>query len=215
VKKLLLTLIFLFLLFPSSVLATIGVGVGSGKIQVDEKLKPGVIYELPPLTVLNTGDEPSEYEVVVEYHEEQTQLWPSRDWFSFSPQKFSLEPGKSQVVKIKLNLPVMTKPGDYFAYLEGHPLKKSETGTTSIGVAAAAKLYFTIVPGNVFEGIYYKGLSTWKIYSPWPQAALVLMGLFLLVRVIRKFFNIEIKPRHRSSKHNGDLDKDSDIENDE
>lgn len=191
-KKLIFALILLILILPSTIFAKIGVGVGTGKIQVEDKLKPGTIYELPSLTVLNTGDEESDYEVNVSYHEKQPQLRPPQYWFIFSPQKFHLEPGKTQTVSIKLNLPVMTEPGDYFAYLEGHPVKKSVSGNTSIGVAAAAKLYFTVIPGNLFEGVYFKILSFWKVYSPWPQIILLLAGAFLVFSLFKKFFNIRI-----------------------
>lgn len=205
--------VFAALVVPNEVLATIGVGVGTGKIQVDQKLKPGIIYELPSLTVLNTGDEESDYEVAVTYHEKQPQLRPPQNWFIFSPQKFHLEPGKTQAITIKLNLPVRTEPGEYFAYLEGHPVKKSASGNTTIGVAAAAKLYFTVVPGNFLEGIYYKIASLWKLYSPWPQRFLVLVGLLLAFRVFKKFFNIQIglkKPVVSKP-----LDKESNKEKDE
>lgn len=59
------------LLLPILALARIGVGVGIGKIVVDQPLKPGLIYTLPSLPVLNTGDEPAEYGVSIEYHEGQ------------------------------------------------------------------------------------------------------------------------------------------------
>lgn len=201
-KKVVLALIFLALITPHSVFAKIGVGVGTGKIQVEDKLKPGVIYELPPLTVLNTGDEESDYEINVSYHEKQPQLRPLQSWFIFSPQKFHLEPSKVQIVTIKLNLPIMTEPGDYFAYIEGHPVRKSVAGNTTVGVAAAAKLYFTIIPGNFLEGIYYKIASFWKIYSPWPQLATGAIAIILLLVVSKKFFHIEInirKPQHKPS----------------
>lgn len=217
-KKFLLIVIFLFSLFPNTVFARIGVGVGTGKIQVEDKLKPGIIYELPSLTVLNTGDEESDYEVNVSYHEKQPQLRPPQSWFIFSPSKFHLEPGKAQTVTIKLNLPVRTEPGDYFAYLEGHPFKKSQSGNTTIGIAAAAKLYFTVIPGNFLEGIYYKIISFWKVYSPWPQRLLILLAIGTAYLWVRKHFNIQIglkkpgvinpqhpedssfKPLHRSSR---------------
>lgn len=206
-KKFIFIVVFLFLLLPNTVFAKIGVGVGTGKIQVEDKLKPGIIYELPSLTVLNTGDEESDYEVNVSYHEKQPQLQPPQDWFIFSPQKFHLEPGKSQTVTIKLNLPVRTEPGEYFAYLEGHPFKKSVSGNTTIGVAAAAKLYFTVIPGNFLEGIYYKIASSWKVYSPWPQRALIGTVIIVLAIFFKKFFNIQIglkKPGHRNPGHSAE-----------
>lgn len=172
--------------------AKIGVGVGIGKIQVDEKLKPGIIYQLPSLSVLNTGDEPSEYEVSIEYHETQTQLRPQKTWFIFSPQKFHLEPGGIQQVDVKLNLPLKMEPGDYFAYLEAHPLKKAEQGQTSVGIAAAAKLYFTVVPTNFFYGIYYKIISLWKVYSPIPQYVIGTTFALAAIFLFKKYFNIQI-----------------------
>lgn len=190
-KKVLLIVLLLFL--PVSIAsARIGVGVGTGKIVVDEKLKPGIIYNLPPLTVVNTGDESSDYQVAVTYHEGQAQLKPAEDWFIFTPKEFKLDPGEVQVVDIKLNLPVSMEPGDYFAYLEGHPLKKSQSGTTSISIAAAAKLYFTVVPANFFQAVYYKIVSFWTIYSPWTDRAAILLGVIVVSIFIKKFFHIEV-----------------------
>ena len=204
-KKLVVIFTFLFFLVPSIAIAKIGVGVGTGKIQVDDKLKPGTIYELPSLTVLNTGDEPSEYEVTVTYHEKQTQLRPLLSWFLFSPQKFRLEPGKIQLVTIKLNLPIRMQPGDYFAYLEAHPVKKSQSGDTAINIAAAVKLYFTSVAANPFQAIYYKGISFWNVYAPWPQRFLIGLGFIIMILVAKKFLHIEInlkKKQQENTKEN-------------
>lgn len=191
-KKVLIAFIFTFLLLPSLAFATIGVGVGTGKIQVDEKLKPGIIYNLPPLTVINTGDIPSDYEVAITYFEKQPQLKPPNNWFNFSPQKFHLDPGKVQVVDIKLNLPIAMTPGDYFGFLEAHPLQKDKAGQTTIGIAAAAKLYFTVVPANIFTGIYYKIVSFWNVYAPWPQRVILLLVIGVVLLFARKYLKINI-----------------------
>jgi hypothetical protein len=193
--------LLIFSLFPNQVLAKIGVGVGIGKIQVDEKLKPGIIYQLPSFTVLNTGDEASDYEVSIEYHEKQPQLRPPQTWFIFSPQKFYLEPGGVQQVDVKLNLPLRIEPGDYFAYLEAHPNRKSQQGETRVGVAAAAKLYFTVEPANFLLGIYYKIVSFFNVYAPWPQRVVIGLLIIGLLIVFKKFFNVQInlkKPGKKS-----------------
>lgn len=199
-KKIIAAVFFLFLFFPTFTYAKIGVGVGTGKIQVEEKLKPGVIYHLPPLTILNTGDEASDYEALISYHEKQPQLMPPLSWFVFSPQKFHLSPGKVQVVDIKLNLPINAKPGDYFVYLEGQPVQKVKSGETTIGIAAAAKLYFTIVPANILQGIYYKIVSFWQVYSPWPQRVFFGLLTILLIFLFKKFFNIQINLKKSKEK---------------
>ena len=48
--------------------ARVGVGVNLGKIKIDEPLKPGGIYGFPSIGVINTGDEPGEYEIEITYH---------------------------------------------------------------------------------------------------------------------------------------------------
>lgn len=131
----------------SLTLAKVGVGVGLGKIQIDEELFPGGIYNLPSLPVLNTGDEDGEYEVEVTYLTEQEEMRPAGEWFSFSPQSFHLAAGESQIVDVSLTFPVDARPGDYFAFLEAHPVTGGE-GVT-IGVAAATKLNFTLKPKGV------------------------------------------------------------------
>jgi hypothetical protein len=180
------------LILPMVVFGRIGVGVGNGKIQIDKPLKAGGIYNLPPLPVLNTGDEPGEYGVSVEYQENVPQLRPAREWFHFEPQTFYLEPGQIQLVKITLTLPTKVQPGDYFAYLEGHPVKKSVAGQTSIGVAAAAKLYFTVAPANIFQGIYYRFISLYSHYYPYDVIILAIIFMVILISIFRKYFKFQI-----------------------
>lgn len=189
-KILLVVLFFLSLSFP--VYGKLGVGVATGKIVVKDKLKPGIIYNLPPLSVLNTGDEKGKYEVGVEYHEKQQELRPKESWFDFSPKKFSLKPGEGKKVEIKLNLPIRAKPGHYFAYLEARPIKKMEFGTTSVGIAAAAKLYFTVVPANPVFGIYYKITSILRFNQPWSSRVAIVVGVIALYFILNKYFGFQI-----------------------
>jgi len=192
-KKFFITFLLLFLLFPARVGAKIGVGVGTGKIVVENELKAGMIYQLPPLTIINTGDVPSDYIVSTSYFDTQPELRPPLEWFTFSPEDFRLDPGQVQVVQIKVNLPLKTVPGKYFTYLEGRPIKKSEDGKTSIAIAAAAKLYFTVAPANFIQAVYYKIASLWKIYSPWTDRAGILILVMIVVFFFKRFFNLQIR----------------------
>lgn len=179
--------------------AAIGVGVGTGKIVVNDILKPGQIYILPSLTVLNTGDETATYKVSISYHEQQPELRPAENLFQFSPESFELAPGDAKVVGIKLNLPLKIEPGKYFAYLEASPdATTSTTSGTSVGVAAAAKLYFEIAPANVFQAIYYKLASLWVLYSPWTLRGTIFIGLIIIILLLRKFLNINISLRKKN-----------------
>jgi len=191
----LIFIFFVFLLtisFGPAVFAGVGVGVGAGKIIVQEHLRPGGIYELPALPVIDTGDEPSDYGVSLDYDNHQPQLQPAKEWFNFEPSSFHLEPKQSQVVKITLTVPLKVVPGDYFAYLEAHPVKKSVAGQTSVGIAAAAKLYFTIAPANIFQAIYYRFINLYSRYHPWDTIILAIIFAAILFRFIGKRFKIQI-----------------------
>lgn len=191
-KKILFILGFVLLL-PVAVLSSIGVGVGTGKIYVQEKLKPGIIYDLPSFAVLNTGDEQADYEVAVEFNETQPELKPEREWFAFEPKEFTLSPGQAKEVKITLNLPIKNlKPGDYFAYLEARPSQKAESGQTRIGIAAASKLYFTVAPSNLFAGIYYRIISLFKLLSPWSYIVPSLVLFVAMILILRKYVSFSI-----------------------
>ena len=183
-------------LIAFSALASVGVGVNLGKIQIDEPLKPGGIYNFPSIGVINTGDTAGEYELAVTYHQDQPQLRPVQEWFSFSPSSFNLEPGRSQSVVVKLTLPVKAKPGDYFAYLEAHPIIKAGPGTT-IGVAAATKTYFSVIPANIWQAIIWRISSFWTMYAPWTYVVLAIIVAAIIIALFRKFFAFQIGIRRK------------------
>jgi len=174
----------------SGVFAGVGVGVNLGKINIDEPLKPGGIYSFPVIGVINTGDEPGDYELAVTYHQDQPELRPAESWFNFSPASFRLEPGESRNVVIVLSLPVRMKPGSYFAYLEAHPVIAAGPGTT-IGVAAATKTYFTVLPANLWQAVTHRVSSFFVLYAPWTYVVLsVVIGATLIV-LFRRFFSFK------------------------
>ena len=195
-KKRIIFLILLCLAFTGITFAKIGVGVNTSEINISEPLRAGGMYDLPLLTVFNTGDESSYYRVRVEFHEDQPQLRPDREWFSFDPPLFYLESQEAKKVAIKVTLPFRTKPGDYFAYVEGVSAGKSGGGGAHVGVAAAAKLYFSVAPANIFQGIYYRIVALFEVYSPWSWIVLIIIiGAVLLsfCRIFfKKFFKLQI-----------------------
>ena len=194
IKVLALAIVLLLITIPSSTMAGIGVGVGTGKIVVDETLKPGTIYRLPPISVINTGNVEGKYSLTVTYHQDQEELRPEIEWFKFSPNEFNLKPGQIQVVELTLDLPIRTVPGKYFAYLEAFPLSNTgEDGGTSIGIAAASKIYFSVDPENMVMGIYYRALSLWNFYAPWPARVSILLGVIVVILIAKKYLNIDIK----------------------
>lgn len=201
IKKAALILSILLALGSVPARAGVGVGVGVGKIVVDETLRPGIIYNLPNLPVINTGDSEGEYEVIISFSENQPELRPELKWFKFSPQKFTLKAKEIKQVGIMLNLPFKMEPGDYFAYLEAHPVVAEGGGGAKVGIAAAAKLYFKVVPANYFQGLYYRVVSFGKVYSPWPQRGLMLVGIIIALSLFRRFFNFQIGLRKPDNKN--------------
>ena len=114
-KTIISFLTILLIAFPLFTSASIGVGINLGKIRIDEPLKPGGLYTFPIIGVINTGDEAGDYAFEVTYHQDQPELRPDGEWFSFSPSAFHLEAVESQTVSIKLTLPFTMTPGDYFS----------------------------------------------------------------------------------------------------
>lgn len=200
-KFLLVVMLFvLFLPMTSFVFGDLGVGIGTGKIEITEDLRSGMEYNFPDLVVINTGDEESRYTVDMSYRSDQRELLPLREWFTFTPQEFDLQPGESQSVAISLKIPVTgVIPGEYFGYLEGKPIPDTPEGQTSIGISAAAKLTFTIAPSNIIQAIYYYVRNIWIRYQPWTTIITSLIGLLLLRAIFRKFFSFDlnIKPKKK------------------
>ena len=191
---------FLITLITPVVASGLGVGIGTGKISIDEELRNGMTYNFPSLVVINTGDRASNYTLDISYNRDQAELLPPRDWFTFTPEVFFLEPGESQQVEIRMRVPVdNVVPGDYFAYLEAKPVIEPEEGVTAVGVSVAAKLNFTIAPSNFFQGLYYRLRDIFIQYQPWSIILTTLIGLFILRAIFTKFFSFDlnVKPKKK------------------
>lgn len=193
-RNFVLVMAIVALFLPSITTATVGVGVGTGKITIEQALKGGGIYNIPSLIVFNTGDETSDYGVSLMYENGQPELRPELDWFSFEPAQTNLEPTKGEEIKIKLTLPIRTEPGKYFAYLTAKPISTttSNGGGAVIGVAAAAKLSFTVEPANWFQGMFFRMMNLIRIYKTWIYVFLGIVVTVVVILAIRKFVHIEI-----------------------
>ncbi len=198
-KIILLTILITAFLASMPAGAKIGVGVGLGKIQIDEPLLPGGIYKLPTIPVLNTGDEEMVYEMDVTFQHEQPDLRPEKDWFEFKPQIFTLAGGGSQAVEVGLNLPLKITPGNYFAYLEAHPVATAQGGVT-IGVAAATKTYFTVKPANIWQALMHKISSFLTTTSPTSYIILAVLIVIALIMIVQKYFTLNLNIAIRKKK---------------
>ena len=191
------------LVYPQASYGAVGVGVGTGKIVIDEILYPGEIYKLPVFTVLNTGDEKTTYGVGISHRETQPELKPDPSWFKFSPSEFELDPTGAQNVEVTLEIPLQLEPGKYFAFVEGHPAR-GEGGGTKIGIAAASKLYFEVAPANIFVGLYYRVLTAWRNAQPWSNIVAGAIAAGLVVTFVRRNFDFNIRLAKKSSRKGQD-----------
>ena len=185
------------LLAPASgVGADVGVGVNLGKIDIDDKLAPGGRYDLPAVGVINTGDEPGDYEVVISYLGDQEEARPPEDWFEFEPQRFFLEAGESRLVEIRIVLPSGAGPDDYFALIEAHPVIDADSGVT-IGVAAATKLTFTVRPSNLLAAWILQVQNFIEDGEPWTYVIPASLALLLVVYLVRRNFRFRLGVERR------------------
>lgn len=184
--------------FSEELFAKVGVGMGAGEIQVTEDIKPGGIYSLPSLRVFNTGDETTTYGMNVAYHQDNPQLRPERSWFSFTPATFTIEPGESQEVQVAMVVPVKTDPGEYFSFLESGPVSDGAAGT-SVGVAVATKLYFTVVHANLWNASLYRISSFFASNAPWSWVGLGILSIVVIAFTFARFFSFNISLRRRDN----------------
>ena len=177
-----------------SAFAQEGVGVNVGKIQVDEPVAPGGTYHIPPVGVINTGHDPSDYSMRIIYQHEQEEEEPPEEWFTFHPDRFRLEPGQLENVRITLKLPVTARPGDYFAFLEAFSVRETDQqGGVALSVAAATRLNFTVEPSNVFSGAFLWGLHRFRDWSPWSYTVLGIVLASIAGFLIIKVFKVRIR----------------------
>ncbi len=147
--------------------AQIGVGVNVGSIQVDQLLFAGNTYHLPSIGVVNTGHVSGEYSLRIVYRYQQEELQPPVDWFSFSPDRFHLEPETTKDVAINLRIPARAQPGDYFAFIEAYRVvsEGGQQGGLAIQVAAATKLRFTIKARQCGSPWFFNKWLNWSAGS--------------------------------------------------
>ena len=172
------------LLGASSTHADRGVGISVSRIHVAEDLSRGGGYNLPTFAVINTGDESAEYEVTITHLANQTQHRPDSGWFEFHPRRFPLEPGELRNVSIRLVVPSGADTGDYYAQVQAQVL--TDGAGSQVGVAAAARLTFTVEPSSWFAAQRLRISRFLRDIEPWSYVVegVLIAGLavFLVTR---------------------------------
>jgi hypothetical protein len=172
-----------------------GVGISTGQIAVANELQPGGGYPLPRISVFNTGDVVSDYQLGVTYEVGQREHHPDAGWFDFDPERFTLAPGESRDINVALTIPTGAEPGDYFVLLQAQTVAL-EPGATSIGVAAATKLSFSVGSSGWID-TQWRNINRWLGEAqPWTfivPAAVVLA--FLASKAHKLPFRLRVERR--------------------
>jgi hypothetical protein len=173
-------------------LASRGVSIDVGRIDVSDGLAPGGEYRLPAFGVRNPGTESTTYRVVVTYIDGQDAGQPAQAWFTFEPNEFTLGPGESRPVQARITLPADAEPGTYAALL-GPEIVSAGAGA-QVGAAAAAHLTFTVAPSSWLDGTL-RQLGRFIAGHPWVLAIVPLAVLVALYLVLRGRFTINVARR--------------------
>ncbi len=146
---------------------------------------------MPEIGVVNSGDEPREYEFPSRRSPQRVRSGQSRTGFNFEPERFPLNPGETRKVSIRLVLPTGAEPGDYAAHLEAHPVA---TSGQSVGIAVATELTFTIEPSSWLDA-QRRRIDRWlNANAPWTYLvpAALLLG-FIAFRMGRLPFRLRLE----------------------
>jgi hypothetical protein len=172
--------------------ASMGVSIDVGSINVSEDLAPGGEYRLPAFGVRNPGTEPTTYKLVVSYIDDQEAGRPAEAWFTFEPAELTLQPGESRAVNARLTLPVDSEPGTYAALIG--PQIVSQGGGAQVGAAAAARLTFEVAPSSGFDA-FLRWLGRLITEQPALLAIPIASLLLIAIWVMRRRFSISIARR--------------------
>lgn len=95
--------IMMFIMISLLIPAASAVGIGVAPAELNFSAQVGT-SDSRILYVINTGNEVSDYRVYVDER--------YRDWFTISPENFTLAPGKNEAVKLSLSPPI-TASGNF------------------------------------------------------------------------------------------------------
>jgi hypothetical protein len=183
------------LLSANPALASTGVAVDLGRIEITEQLSPGGSYNLPTIGVRNPGTERTTYAMVANPVIDPSRVAPPKEWFHFEPTTVTLEPGESEPVRVRLVLPTNASPADYIV-LVGAQIQSSGQGA-SVGAAAAARTTFTIRPANGLQAVATWFVQTFSDLLPWSAIVPSVIGVGLVLWLVRRRFRFGLRIERR------------------
>lgn len=139
--------LLLLVSFPLTAAASVGVGIQAGPVRLGSVAHAGQSYSLPPVYVVNTGTETE----TVSLRVERLSHGPGRavppGWIQVAGHGVQLEARQSARIPLQLVLPGGAQRGRYLSDIVATVAGTISVGQANLGVAAATKLVFSVVPG--------------------------------------------------------------------
>jgi hypothetical protein len=169
--------LIVLLAIPATAQASIGVGIQAGPVRLGAAAHPGGSYALPPVYVVNTGTQPEALTVRIE----RVSSGPGRpvpaSWVHASGSAVRLSHNQGTRIPLQLVLPATAPPGQYLTDVVVRGSASVSDGGANLGVAAATKLQFRIVPGVVSAGWF--SMPRWVLLTAAAMVALVAIALMV------------------------------------
>ncbi len=136
------------LAWPAAAQASVGVGIQAGAVRLTGKAHPGGSYALPAVYVVNTGTQDESLSVRIERLSAGSARAVPVSWVHVG-SPVQLSHSQSARISLELDVPPTARPGHYLSDVVVHGSASLSDGSAHLGVAAATKLQFTVVPGAV------------------------------------------------------------------
>jgi hypothetical protein len=163
-----------------------GVSIDLGRVAIEPELSPGGSYVLPVMGVRNPADEPSAYEMGVSALATGSARPVPEDWVDFSPRRFTLEPGETQPVRIRLDVPTGADPSRYDGLVGAHLVEHGRGA--QVGAAAAARVTFGVEPSSLLAAWWLRLKTFLGAHTPWSYfVPAFLLAAGVLSRLLRSY----------------------------
>ena len=176
---------------------SVGAGISAAPVALGQPARPGTTYDLPVVTVANTGAQRTTYAVAVRQIAGQREV--PTGWIQVDPAAIDLDTGQQATVHLSLQVPAEADTGDYHALLEARAVTGTGTGAGGeMGVAAATDLRFSVTPS---DGAGTTGPGAHDPTSRWvPDWALLLVAVVVALGLLgwllyRAGFSISVERR--------------------
>lgn len=168
-------------------LASVGVGSSVANIKLSDPVLAGGSVEIPEFAIINTGDTPSPYAMLVSNSNlKDSRMSAPSSWLTFEPTTFYLFPNQARHVRPTIHVSPEAKPGDYSVQIIGSPNIATNGPGGYIGVGVGPVVRFTVKQPNIWQSIGLLFVA-WMPWSGFAFAALVVIfGLFVWWLVSRR-----------------------------